>query len=95
MILASEAGYELVIFIMLDYGAELNFKHEVHTLSVSRNSQFNNYGADTHLQATGRTALFFAAENRQDVAISILLAYGADPHLKDLVLYYIIGLLKL
>lgn len=37
-------------------------------------------------QATGRSALFYAAENGQDAAITILLAYGADPHLKDKVL---------
>ena len=38
-----------------------------------------------HLQESGRSALFFAAEEGQDVAVSILLAYGADPHLTDVV----------
>lgn len=37
------------------------------------------------LQTTGRTALFFAAENGHDAAVSILLAYGADPNQKDVV----------
>ena len=38
------------------------------------------------LQTSGRSALFFAAENGHDVAVTILLAYGADPHQTDLVL---------
>ena len=38
-------------------------------------------------QSTGRTALFFAAENGHDAAAAILLAHGADPHQKDLVCF--------
>ena len=38
------------------------------------------------LQTSGRSALFFAADNGHDVAVAILLAYGADPHQTDLVL---------
>ena len=47
LILASELGHELVMFNLLDYGAELDFKHEVPTLLVSRTSQFNNYSVLT------------------------------------------------
>ena len=37
------------------------------------------------MQATGRTALFFAAENGHDAATSILVAHGADPNQQDVV----------
>ena len=35
---------------------------------------------------SGRSALFFAAENGHDTATAILLAYGADPRQEDAVL---------
>ena len=40
LILASEAGHELVMFNLLDCGAEVNFKHEVctHTLDIENQS---------------------------------------------------------
>ena len=34
---------------------------------------------------TGRTAVFFAAENGHDAAAHILVAYGADPNQQDVV----------
>ena len=37
------------------------------------------------MQATGRTALFFAAENGHNAATSILVAHGADPNQQDVV----------
>ena len=37
------------------------------------------------MQATGQTALFFAAENGHDAATSILVAHGADLNQQDVV----------
>ena len=84
LMLASELGHELIILLLLDRGATIDLKEVVdYVVNIEMLRKF----ILRLTQVRGKTSLYFAAENGHDVATSILVAYGADPHQKDMVKY--------